>query len=200
MENSENSLKFTEAENKIRKKWLFWSTMLPAVILGCFIIFAIFSFFISSNFMAMGGILVLSLLLTGGFYMNYYCAYKNPGTILLLLGMIGTSLNLATFFKPENLALMKASIIFLLFMLIMLFFELIVLYYSYKLRKINKKMQERKLIASPVYINALSVFSAAANLEELNEQFTKLRTSHDSGNAVEILAKAYNQQKKMLNF
>jgi len=149
--------------------------------------------------MAMLGILVLSLVSAGGMYMNYYCAYKNPGTILLLLMMIGISLNLlTTFFKLENLALMKVSLVFLLFMLVVLILEISVFYYSYKLRKINKKIKERRLTASPVYINAISVFSTATNLEELNQQFSRLRTSDDSGSAVEVLAKAYDQQKKML--
>jgi len=199
VEDSESSLKFTETENKIRKKWLFLSTILPAALLGCFIIISIFAAFTSSNFMAMLGILVLSLVSAGGMYMNYYCAYKNPGTILLLLMMIGISLNLlTTFFKLENLALMKVSLVFLLFMLVVLILEISVFYYSYKLRKINKKIKERRLTASPVYINAISVFSTATNLEELNQQFSRLRTSDDSGSAVEVLAKAYDQQKKML--
>jgi len=146
MEDSESSLKFTETENKIRKKWLFLSTILPAAVLGCFIIISIFAAFTSSNFMAMLGILLLSLVLAGGMYMNYYCAYKNPGTILLLLMMIGIPLYLlTTFFKPENLALMKVSIVFLLFMLIVLIIEIAVFYYSYKLRKINKKICEKSI-------------------------------------------------------
>lgn len=199
MENNENGLKFTETENKIRKKWLFWSTILPAVVLGCFIIVSIFDVFISSDFTVIVVITLLSLFPAGELYMNYYCAYKNPGTILLLLGMIGISLNLlATFFKLENLGLMKTSVVFSLLMLMILFFQLIVFYYSYKLRKINKKMQERKLMASPIYANAISVFSAATNLEELDEQFTKLRISDDSGSTVHVLVKAHDKQKKML--
>lgn len=59
-------------------------------------------------------------------------------------------------------------------------------------------MKEKRLTASPVYINALSAFSTATNLEELDEQFTKLRSSHDSGGGVKILVKVYNQQKKAL--
>lgn len=199
MENSESRLKFTETENKIRKTWLFLSTILPATVLVFFIIVSIFVAFTSSNFMEILMILLFSLVLAGGFYMNYYCAYKNPGTILLLLMMIGISLNLlTTFFKPENLALMSLSLVFLLFMLVILVFKITVFYYSYKLRKINKKMKERKLTATPMYINALSVFSTATTLEELNVQFSKLRTSDNSGSAVQALALAYEQQKKMI--
>ena len=197
MEDSENNLKFTEIENKIRKKWLFLSVMVPAGVCGCAIIFAICTLFIFSSFMAIIGIFLLSLLPAGIFYMYYRCAYKNPGTILLQLMMIGISLNLLTaFFNPEYLALKKTSVVFSWFILIVLFWDIIIFYYSYKLRKINKKMQERKLIASPVYVNALSVFSTATNLEELNEQFTKLRNSDNSGNSVQALAIAYDRQKK----
>jgi len=199
MENSENDLSFTEAENKIRKKWLFWSIKLPVSFLACVMVLVLFNAVISSDFQAVISILLFALLFLGGEYMNYYCAYKNPGTILLLLGMIGNSYNLiAPFFHIENLALMKESMVFSLFMLMMSFFSLIVFYYSYKLRKINQNMQKKILRASPVYINAVSVFSTATSLEELNEQFTKLRASDDSGNAVKILAKAYDKQKKML--
>lgn len=193
----ESSVKFTETENKIRKKWLFWSTVLPAIVLGCIIIVAMFSVVISSDFTAMMQIILLFLFSAGGFYMSYYRAYKNPGTNLLLSIMIVGSLNIPlTLLKPENLSLMKTSISFSLLMLMMLFFNVIVLYYSYKLRKINKNMQERRLRA--FYTNATSVFSTATNLEELNEQFTKLRNSDDSRSTVYILSKAYDQQKKML--
>ena len=199
MEDSKNSLEFTGPENKIRKKWLFWSTLLPVFVLGGLKIIVMFRLFMAADFMTMMGILLLFLFSAGGWYINYHCAYKNPGTMLLLLGIIGISLNLlTTFLKPENLALMKVSVGASLFMLMTVFFQITVLYYSYKLRKINKKMQERRLIASPVYINALSVLSTAINLEELNEQFTRLRTAHDSGSGVEALAKAYDQQKKIL--
>lgn len=199
MEDCKNSVEFTEPENKIRKKWLFWSTLLPAFLIAGIAIFAITRLFINADFTPIMEILLFLLLSTSALYMNYYCAYKNPGTILLLLILIGNSLNLiVTFFNLQNLVSMKASLVFLLFMLAILAFEIAVSYYSYKLLIINKKMKERKLTASPLYINALSVFSTATNLEELNEQFSRLKTSNDSGSAVEILAKAYGQQKKML--
>ena len=195
----ENSLKFTEAENKIRKKWLFWSTQLPCFVIGLFMIIHIYDIFITENFTKLTGFILSSICFSGVFYVNYHCAYKNPGTALLLSEIILISLNLLVIFlRLKILVLLKISVVFSLFMLTVLIFEFIVFYYSYKLRKINKKMQERKLIVSPVYIDALPVFSTATSLEELDEQFTKLRDSHDLRSAIRALAKAYDQQKKML--
>lgn len=60
-------------------------------------------------------------------------------------------------------------------------------------------MQKRILLTSPVYAYAASVFSTTNNLEELNEQFTKLRIADDRGSTVQVLAIAYDAQKKMLS-
>lgn len=199
MESNKNNVEFTELENKIRKRWLFWSLLLPAFMLGSVIIGIIIYSFAVKRFEAMAAVLVLLLLSVGGFYLKYHCAYKNPGTILLLLEMIGIPINLLPiFFKPHNLALMRASLVFSLFMLAVLFEAVIVFYYSYQLRKINKDVKERKLIATPTYINVVSVFSTATTLEELNDQFSKLSPSHDGGIMRQILSKAYNQHKKNL--
>jgi ABC-type transport system involved in multi-copper enzyme maturation permease subunit len=202
MENIETSLKFTETENKIRKKWLFWCIKLPCIAYGLVITLAMWAAFISSDFITIIGFILLSLFVAGGVYISYHCAYKKPGTILLLLNMIGILLYLfLTFLNPEKLALMIMSVSFSLFMLTMLFWQLAMLYYSYKLRKINKKMKEKQLIeliASPPYINALSIFSTATNLEELNNQFAKLKTSYATEGSIEALVKAYKQQKKVL--
>jgi hypothetical protein len=200
MENNENSLEFNEAENKVRKRWLFWSIKLPAFLLGCFIIFiGRFTLLLFFDLKIAITVFLFFLLLPLSLYMNYYCSYENPGTNLLLLSMIGITLNLiANFFKAENLALIKAPTRFSFFMLMMLFLQLIVLYYSYKMRKINKKMQEKRLRASPIYINALSFFSTATNLEELNKHFSRLKNSDDSGTTVQILLKAYDQEKERL--
>lgn len=199
MKDSESSLKFSEAENKIRKKWLF--TTLPEIFLRCFIIISIFGDFTPSNVMMTRLIFLLSLASVGGAYMNYYCAYKNPGTILPLLWMIVISLNLlffSFFLILKNLALINVPLILLLCMLVLFVFEFATFYYSYNLRKINKEMKKRILTTSSVYINAISIFSTATNLEELNQQFSRLKTLDDLGSAVEALAEAYAQQKKKL--
>lgn len=202
MENTESSLKFTEAENKIRKRWLFLTTLLPATILALIIIASIVSVFYSLEMLALLGIvLVVALIFSGSLYLNYYCAYKNPGTILLLLMTIGSSLNvLVTLFNPDNHIQMKESFFFSFLILLTLIFDASVIYYSYRLRQINKKMKERRLTSSPVFVNALSVFSTASNIDELNELFAKLRNSQKTeGKGVEALAKAYDQQKKILS-
>lgn len=161
----ENSLNFTETDNKIRKKWLFWVVKLPVFVVVSFIIVGILDVLIAPDFTKIKAIVLISLFAAGGSYLNYYCAYKNPGTILLLLMMIGIPINILTIFlDPSDLALMKVSTIFLLVVLMRCIYEFTMFYYSYKLREINKKMQKRRLTSSPVYINAFSVFSTATHL------------------------------------
>jgi hypothetical protein len=138
----ENGLEFTEAENKIRRRWLFWSTKLPAFGLGC-LIAIVGVFVILAGVHAIMGLILISLLSALGFYMNYYCSYKNPGTILLLLEMIGLSLGLLpTLFKM--FVFINVSIVPSLVFSPFFFFDAIVFYYSYKLRKINQNMQKRR--------------------------------------------------------
>lgn len=161
-------MNFTEAENKIRSKWLFWSIILPAVAFGFIFIVC---FFGSSTVSELKAVISFSIFGAGVLYMKYHCAYKNPGTILLSLMMIWCLFGC----------------------------HFPALYYSYKLRKINKNMQKRILLTSPVYAYAASVFSTTNNLEELNEQFTKLRIADDRGSTVQVLAIAYDAQKKMLS-
>lgn len=201
MENSEDSSEFTRAENKIRKRWLFLTTIFPAIILALIIVATLVGVFYSLDFLVLlWSAFLFSLIFSPALYLNYYCAYKNPGTILLLLMMIGSFLNLLEpLFNSENITLMKEYPVLVFIMPVIFIFQACVLYYSYKLRKINKKMKERRLTSSPAFVNALSVFSTAINIDELNDQFARLRDSHNSeGGAMKALSKAYDQQKKRL--
>lgn len=138
MEACTNSPAFTKAENKIRKTWLFLTILLPAfVLVGVFILVAI-----TDVTVIIPGILIL-LVLAGISYVNYYCAYKNPGTILLLLTIIGCSLDLfKALFSVKNLIFIKTPLSNLLLELGILAYVIPILYYSYKLRQINKQKQE----------------------------------------------------------
>lgn len=203
MEAAQNSLEFTKAENRIRKRWLFFSISLPV----CFLIFAIIVS-ICALFKDLSFVISLPLLifcLFGFFYIEYYCAYKNPGTIFLLWQIILISLNLLISGLKGIVIMTALCSVSLLTALIVLLAALTIsfpvaasLYYAIKLRRINKSMQERRLLTSPVYVEALSVFSMATNLEELNNLFTKLKSSRDWGSEINIVAKAYSKQKKIL--
>lgn len=196
---TEKSLDFTETEKKIRKKWLFWVVKLPIFVIVLFVILFTFLSILKANFLAITITALFSLIFFGAVYLNYYCAYKNPGTILLLIEIIALPLNIfATLSDEKYLSFMKASLSFSLIVLIMIFYQLLVLYYSYQLRKVNKNIHERKLIHSPVYMKALSLFSKATHLDELDAQFIQLRNAPESEGAVELLVKAYGQQKKVL--
>lgn len=141
------------------------------------------------------GLFFALFLSAGGLYINYYCSYKKPGTKLLLLNMIMIPLNLiATFFKAEHVAFMQTSIFFSLFMLTFLIYDLSVFYYSYQLRRINKRRQGVLFTTSSVYLDALSVFATAANLDELDEQFRKLQNTHPAESML-FLDKAHETAK-----
>jgi hypothetical protein len=193
MKDSKNKVEFTEVENKIRKRWLFLSSI-PSVVGG---ILCIFSILFSSDFMDPLAFLGLVPILLIGFYINYYCAYKNPGTILLLLIMIGLTLTLfkefLSFFDPQNIAFIKIPLGYSLITLAFSSYPIALFYYSYKLRKINKKMKEKRLM-----VYALSDFSAATSLEELNEQFARRKISYDSKIQIKVLTEAYDQHKSRL--
>jgi hypothetical protein len=188
----ENSSEFTLSENKIRKVWLILCILIPAFMLAVSFIYGISELFVEFDSTVLLVVVFGVPLFTGVLYMFYHCAYKNPGTVFLLLNMIGISFKLLQSFGQAHLEAGPLG------MLISLCWGGAGFYYSYKLRKINKKIQERRLMASSAYINALGVFSTATNLEELNAQFSRLRVADDSGSTVKALAKAYEQQKKML--
>jgi len=146
---NESSLAFTEDENKIRKRWLFFSIGLPNLILVCSMFFNLIFAMLSSDYMKLFWTFLVFLALMVSVYINYYCAYKNPGTKLLFLMIVGSSLSLLilpiNLFDKEILDSMESSLIFSLLMFGMAFFNVALLYYSYKLRQINKKMKARKM-------------------------------------------------------
>jgi|JI9StandDraft_1071089.scaffolds.fasta_scaffold01748_9 hypothetical protein len=146
---NESSLAFTEDENKIRKRWLFFSIGLPNLILVCSMFFNLIFAMLSSDYMKLFWTFLVFLALMVSVYINYYCAYKNPGTKLLFLMIVGSSLSLLilpiNLFDKEILDSMESSLIFSLMMFGMAFFNVALLYYSYKLRQINKKMKARKM-------------------------------------------------------
>lgn len=201
---NEPNLDFTKVENNIRKRWLFVSVILPV------------SFFILALSLSIGVLckdlswmtltFVCFAFLFSLFYLEYRCAYKKPGTILLCLNIIFMSLyGLIDGFKivVTIVELYQSHITIplsqLLPSLIILLFFTTRLYYSIKLRKINKSMQKKRLLACPVYKEALSVFSTATNFEELDDLFIKLKNSRDWGSGIDTLAKAFSHQKKNLS-
>ena len=152
------NLKFTEKENKIRTSWL--TTLLIVPLLDWESISTL-------EFQMMIFVFLICFL---SFCLNYYCAYKKPGTALLLFAMIGSFLDLGFFFYNVNLPTMLASSTALALALKQPFISCVIFWTSYRLRKVNANMQERILKASPEYLNARAVFSTANNLEELNQK------------------------------
>ena len=58
-------VKFTEDENQMRKKWLFWAIKLPAFMIGCLIVVTLIRSFVSLDFMGVMAIFGFSLLFRG---------------------------------------------------------------------------------------------------------------------------------------
>jgi hypothetical protein len=205
----EGHLEFTQAENDIRKKWLFWTIQLPGFVTACSLSIFIIAIFIMQsssnietfslkNFIFLGVFLFMVIFFGGGYYLNYHCCYKKPGTILLAIQMIGYLFSLLIIVADvidkliENPTILVPGALFFAY-------EVTILYYSYKLRKINKGMQERRIVNSPVYLNAVSVFSTANSLEQLDALFAQLRIAHVSENSLMALGRAYDLQKKLVS-
>lgn len=144
MESSEYKFNFTVAENRIRKRWLLLSTLLPAIVLGIVTIMGLLKVIFEPDLSTIFAFVLLVFFSSIGFYLNYHCAYKKQGTILLLLTMIGLSCNIIfTFFDPKKIVLLKMSIPTASLVIAALIYQITLLYYTYQLRQINKKMRVR---------------------------------------------------------
>lgn len=146
MEVGKNYVAFTAVENKIRKRWLAWSILLPGFVSVSILIILLIKIVASGSFFSkdMGAALLWVLFSGGGLYISYHCAYKKPGTVLLLLGMIGISLNLVLdLFKVISLLVIKAPVVLFVPLLAMVSFDIVIFYYSFKLRKANKSYKKR---------------------------------------------------------
>jgi len=138
-------------EQKLRRRWLFWSVKMPAVVAGLIILFSIIPLYSQYNLWALLIIFVMTALMGGLTYAPYYCAYKKPGTILLTVTLISIPLLIimdairtAYSFMPANgielfLLLMGKTLTTSCYVLIF--------FLSLKLRTINKKV--RAMLLTP---------------------------------------------------
>ena len=188
----DNTLRFSQEEEKIRKQWLFWNIKLPVSIIA--ILFAIISTFLFCLFMMNLDISMMNLdlsmmnlnynvifsligmvaVLGVSYYIPYFCAYKNPGTgfLLFILVFLVFSLSFDILklireykeFFPVNVLKVFLDFAFVIF-------QVFLFTTSYKLREVNKNIQKRMSRSSKEYADALSTFSSATTIEELNRMF-----------------------------
>lgn len=147
----ENSLKFTEAEEKIRNMWFYVCQVFPVTLI--FLIFLFFHDLFDPTVLFFN---IVFLIIT------YKCAYSKPGTAWLFFYMIclAASFVLCLFSTttfPEKV--------------IGVIYTVIQFYLCYKLRCINKNMKLRMVLETPVYQKAVRVFSAATSLSDLNKLY-----------------------------
>lgn len=140
-----------------------------------------------------------------GFYVFYYCSYKNAGTGLLTFNLILFPINYiiliwvishseTSFKKMGNLTLNNWYDYLR---------ELITItwyIYSYKLLQVNKKFQFQSLISSENYIKAKEFFHSAETIEDLNKKFGSLLRANSGGDLSkeEHIIAAYKIRKKIL--
>ena len=103
------------------------------------------------------------------FWVIWHCAYKKPGTKLLMFwlitGPIQVLLSSLNFFEKSWNVWNKVGLILNLSFFIWWYIQ------SIKLRKINKKIQIQKY---PEYIKSLQLLNEMTSREKLDEEFSKL--------------------------
>lgn len=191
---------FNEAEQKIRKNWLFF-LKIPAF----FLVLLLFTAFVAAfiNFVYALIFVGVAALGAGLLYIPYHCAYKKPGTIYLLLLLIALPIEFVLDLFKHFKEIPAESDYKLMVLKIVLFslgtaYSLAIFYYSFKLRRINKNMQNKILVSSEEYSQASASFLSATNLQELDEKFRSLVHATDSSKARNYIAKAYKARKKTL--
>jgi len=130
-------------------------------------------------------------------YLLYFCAYKKPGTVFLTLNLICTPLLLCWDLSKKTLPTDNFGF-YLSLIIISLDVGLTAWWFvlSLKLRKINKKIQNQILKSSPAYSHALSILSAAVNLEDLQSKFLILL--NESPQIEPALTEIFNEKKESM--
>jgi hypothetical protein len=147
-------IQLTKQEIWWRKAWL-WLLMLNPLI----------HFFLNpwqlelTNFVGLCGGLIFA-------YIFYCCAYRKPGTRLLTFSLVVITISLlsdivlalTSRFISETGALSLVCVIFWLIL-------------CYQLRRINRKLQIQRFLASEDYVRAIALLRSATTLEDLEVKF-----------------------------
>jgi len=144
----------TKQEIFWRKAWLWFLMLNP------FINFVINPWQLGlTNFAGLCGCVIFS-------YIFYRCAYKKPGTRLLTFSLIVLSISLAgDIIGAITIRFMsEAGAVSLAFLILWTFT-------CYQLRRINRKLQIQRFLASEDYVNAIALLRSATTLEELEAKF-----------------------------
>ena len=190
MKKDADDLELSSAEKNIRQVWLLLIMVMSAN-LAVLVILGILNG-ISGSYFAF-------LLLITWAYINYHCAYKNPGT-RLLTGLLGffSLVFLRLSFLAFGLTLFIQDTYWASLVFAISIYAALLVYYSFRLRFVNKKLQKIALQACPYYLQAVSSFASANDLQELNQKYADLCSSLPAA-AKDSLSHAYAQRKELLN-
>lgn len=194
MESDVSSL-ITPEENRIRKRWLIFTIVtwvIPAsLILLLFIICALLGdlMFLLATLLPIVGLSIC--------YSVYCCVYKKHGTawltfslICIALGFIGLIVELLTVSSP-NLG------VFLFLKLLNFVYLSLSWIFDFQLRKVNKKIQIRKIKNSKEYPYFLSILESCTHQNELKEKYTQIWRENEDYER-NIIDTAYQDVKKAL--
>jgi len=146
---------------QLTKQEIFWrKAWLWLLVLNPFINFVINPWQLGlTNLAGLCGCVIFS-------YVFYRCAYKKPGTRLLTFSLILLSISFAgdIIWAITSRFISEAEAISLVFLI---FWTLS----CYQLRKINRKLQIQRFLASEDYVNAIAMLRSATTLEDLETKF-----------------------------
>lgn len=153
-------------DQAIRKKWLFFLILNVLFIISTSLIEVDFS-----KEKIISAALAI-IFFSSSFYIMYHCAYKKMGTkwltFSLVLNVICLPMGLGILFMEEIDLITKI----IQLMTIPLTFGYI--FYSNKLRRVNKKISKEKLLLIPEYVENLQILKSATSKEDLKLRFAKI--------------------------
>lgn len=173
----------TESDLKLRERWLFWVIKIPA----CF--FAFIFLLVLSSIIATypirsvsdpaGPVLSFSVIEIFFWYLilwaYYYFAYKNHGTIFLILTFMVMGFEVIWSFGQFLSGLASYTSIFYFFWYL-LYFSFISFYFylNFRLFVLNEKINSCSIKNSDAYQSSIHAFESASGPEECQQIFNNL--------------------------
>lgn len=160
---------------KIRKSWITVNViqLIYSAILSLLLMFMGNAQHEKSSFLVIVTIIMFSIGLLG-FLILQHCAYKNNGTRFLTF-----SLCFNCFFCACGIIGLPKHIVMLdIVNIVSTILGMFWCYYSFQLRKLNKKEQLDLVFASPTYSALFEEFRSATNFENLQEKYDENRIKY----------------------
>ena len=188
---------------KVRKLWLIWTVIVYIVPVVLLVAIAIIGSLVGDTKNSSGvvasilGVLLVVGLLIPFFYIQYRCAYKNPGTKLLLFILILGSVGVASRLLAITDVLQTRPMPYNLIGVIPFLCGVVHLVLTYYMRKNNLLLIEGELKTCSTYTNFVANLEQATTSDEIDTLYREVSTkvpSYFSGS----LKKAYKAKQKQL--